>query len=126
MGMYTELYLGVELKKETPEAIRDWLVKGKTLLDASSRIKTYPFGGTSYYFDALTIEKMKYDTIANSYYFTGRMDLKNYENEIQFILNTLEPYIISDGHIGHVRYEEEEMPTILIMNQGKIKWKTYS
>ena len=124
--MYTELYLGVELKKETPEAIRDWLVKGKALLGASSRIKTYPFGGTSYYFDALTIEKMKYDTIANSYYFTGRMDLKNYENEIQFILNTLEPYIISDGHIGHVRYEEEEMPTILIMNQGKIKWKTYS
>ena len=101
-------------------------MKRKELDGASSRIREYPFGGTSYYFDAITIAKIKYDTISNTYYFTGRMDLKNYENEIQFILDTLEPYIISDGHIGHIRYEEEELPTILTINQGEIEWKIYT
>jgi hypothetical protein len=123
MGMYTELYLAVELSKDTPKDIVAWIDGYKELENAPCRIKDGFTGRDSYYFDSQPFTVFKYDDISNSYYLTTVFNLKNYENEIEFMLNTLEPYIVSNGHIGHTRYEEYENPTILFFKNGKIVCK---
>ena len=129
MGMYTELYLGVELCKDTPDNILEWLAcQNNECIDydvvkdlCPSQLKgtrlSY-IGGSSYYFDAMQHYCFKYDTISGSYFLTCGCNIKNYSDEIDTLLNILEPFILSIGHIGHIRYEEEYTPTLLFMEAG--------
>ena len=125
MGMYTELYLGVELSKDTDEGIVKWLSlhnKGDEITFSDIRLlaptelagtRLDVLSGSSYYFDALPHFQFEYDDISKSYHLTLGLNIKNYSNEIDTFLKILEPYITSIGHIGHTRYEEEEVPTLL-------------
>ena len=121
MGMYTELYLAVELNKDMPEDIINWINDSELRNDVPSRISNFGFS-SSYYFDGIACKKFTYDEISNSYYLTTRFDLKNYDSEIQKLLSILEPYITSSGHIGHIRYEEDDYPTMIFLNDNKIKY----
>ena len=123
MGMYTELYLAVELSKDVPNNIIQWLNSDGELANAPSRIKNGFTGWDSYYFASQPFTVFKYDDISESYFLTTVFNIKNYENEIDFLLETLTPYIIREGHIGHTRYEEFYYPTILFFKDGKIiRW----
>lgn len=131
MGMYTELYMGVELSKNTPVELIEWL-DGHTgddvdydLLDKicpeelrGTRLSI--LSGSSYYFDAMPHFCFKYDNISQSYFLTFGCNIKNYSNEVDTLLKILEPFITSDGHIGHIRYEEYDVPTLLFMKDGLI------
>ena len=121
MGMYTELYLAVELSNDTPEDIVAWINDDKTKDDVPARIESFGFS-SSYYFDGIACKHFFYDDISISYYLTTRFDLKNYEEEIQTLLSVLEPYIISKGHIGHIRYENNKFPTLLFFKNDKIEY----
>ena len=115
MGMYTEIYLAVELDRNMPKDIIDWINYESEDESIPSRVRRFGYG-SSCYFDGIEFKKFIFDDMSSSYYLTTRFDIKNYNDEIKFLLNKLSPYILSDGHIGHLRYEESEYPTILMFD----------
>lgn len=139
MGMYTELNLGVNFRKDTPQNIIDIL---KYMLGDSPvrfeyikpQLPEHPLFETerwaimlvcdSYYFDGQTDSSIHYDDISESYYLNVRCNLKNYSSEIEHFLSFIQPYLYTDGFIGYTRYEEDDDPT-LIYNTPKgieLRW----
>ena len=135
MGMYTELYLGLEIKKDIPMSLQNWLLANNKDLN-----KTYEeiskmcpnkeleetnlstLAGGSYYFDAQQHYEFVYDDISLTYYLTMGVNIKNYDNDIYKFLKLITPYITTIGHIGHIRYEEHEFPTILMFDGENINY----
>ena len=103
--MYTELYLAVDLKKEIPKELIEEI--------KSEDGRFWGVGCTSYYFGGLSVFDLKYDEIQDCYKLTMRFNMKNYDNEIEEMIKLILPYIDNYGHIGHKRYEETDMPTLL-------------
>jgi hypothetical protein len=130
MGMYTEMYLGVTL-----EGLPDDLVKVFTWM--TNPVGDNPpvpdhefftcdrwqgmFISTSYYFQADAVCSFFYDGISKNHRLTFRSDIKNYQDEHGKFLDLIEPYLDQDrsGHAGHTRYEEDLVPTLLFINNGK-------
>lgn len=122
MGMYTELNIGVNLNKYTPERIIN-IIKymlqdieevevTKHLLFSTDRWK-YMLISDSYYFDGRTDSSIIKDNISKEYELNVRCNLKNYDNEIYLFLNFIQPYLSTDGFIGYTRYEEADDPTLI-------------
>ncbi len=125
MGMYTELYLGTKLRGDTPPevfALIDAMLHGE---DPKS-LPSHPFfackrwrqlfsGGGSYYFEAPCFRRLfDADPICEgARQLLIVVNLKNYDQEIQHFLDWISPYIDKGGHVGHMRYEEEDVPTLL-------------
>lgn len=133
MGMYTELNIGIELKRNTPHEIIDVIdymignketienIPNHPLFDASRW--TYLLRSSSYYFDARPVNHFKKDDITNTYFLTSVFNLKNYHSEIELFLDWISEYIDTDGFIGYKRYEEQNYPTLIINQQGAIIFK---
>lgn len=123
MGMYTELYLACDLQKNTPEEVLNYFKQQlndqeitsvpEALLD--TRFKNGVLVG-SYYFYGIPTLKLEWDEIGNNYHLLILTNLKNYSDEIRILVDLLMPYIdaAKDEHIGHIRYEEDDLPTFLI------------
>ena len=129
MGMYTELILGAELKKDVPDIVVNTL---KYLVgDIEEKPRDFPLTGErsdwmlqmgSYYFAINnSVCKMWFDDIDSRWHISTRSNLKNYDGEIEEFLEWLKPYI--DGGSGFndmyaiVMYEEAEEPTIYYLNK---------
>ena len=118
MGMYTELYLACNLKKDTPENILNWL-KGDTETPftqlKNTRLEKNNMKYSSYYFYAQPHQEITYDSISKSYHLLLLFNLKNYDNEIHKLLICVMPYIdaYEGEHLGHTRYEEDRIPTLI-------------
>lgn len=136
MGMYTELHLNSEIRKDTPEnvlrVLRYMLSTSEEEAAAISFEKPdHPlFGETrwrfmllsdSYYFDADTHSTLRFDDIAKSHYLCIRCNLKNYDREIAKFCDWVAPYLDKqDGEfLGFSRYETDEWPTLLFYGRGK-------
>ena len=126
MGMYTELYLGVELSKDTPKHIVKWLeAHNSDDYETIAKLTPIELNATrletlccsSYYFDAQPHFLFRFDDIAGAYFLTFGCNIKNYSNEIATFVDMLRPYILTDDHIGHIRYEEDRIPTLLYNNK---------
>ena len=119
MGMYTEIYVNVDLKPETPSAIlatlRD-IIEGENPEGFPPRTCML-FGNGSYYTPRTRVASLTYDEIREGFSFLGKGDLKNYENEIEFFFDWLMPWI--DGcpgdFVGYHRYEEDQVPTLVFL-----------
>ena len=134
MGMYTEMHLFVELKKELRKDIKEWLYAQvsdtRDVVDVSNECPKELKGTrfetgllcSSYYFDMQPVLIFRFDKISQTYFLTVLTNLKNYDREIKKFLTILEPYIDTyDGtHIGHMRYETYNNPTLLFMQDRKI------
>jgi hypothetical protein len=133
MGMYTELHLFVKLDKNLDKEFVRWFelnnqdeVSTTKMPDENivpSALKRYfcnSLYDDSYYFDAIPTVLFKYDDISKSYFLTIIFNIKNYENEIELFISVLSKYIISDGYIGHIMYEEDDAPILLFIEKGKI------
>ena len=147
MGMYTELNLGVRLKEDLPEDVISALkrmvssqdiegIEDRKAFRDSTDWPDHPFfkmtrsrwclHSCSYYFDAQPMCQFKWDEISKCWYLTFVANIKNYALEWQSFIDWLTPHI--DGgdygpeHIGHYRYEEDEYPTILMLEKGKVSW----
>ena len=125
MGMYTELNIGVNLNKNTPDKvikILNYMLEGNNNNDEINVIN-HPLFSTdrwrwmlvsdSYYFDSRTDSSMTKDSISKCYELNVRCNLKNYDNEISLFLNFIQPYLDTNGFIGYTRYEECENPTLI-------------
>ena len=123
MGMYTELFLQVNLKKETPEDVIKAL---KVMIGSSDEYIDPPFDGerweymlrqSSHYHFPISVAKLEQlPYIPGEYYLFVRCDFKNYDGELQKFLEWLAPWVCSgDTHYqGHHMYEECEEPTRIV------------
>ena len=126
MGMYTEIYLNFKINNDAPEVVRAVL---ESLFNSGDDVDTnspelsheffkcdrWSFIGTSnsYYFTPFPL------SLFQDGYVTSRSDLKNYDEEIKKFLDWVSPFIdaLDREHIGHFRYEEEAMPTLIFINE---------
>lgn len=132
MGMYTELYLCCNIKKDLP---REALEVLRYLFDRGPEPKLLPShpyfvterwshigNSSSYFFVPRFVQDFKQNSIEDGYCLITRCDLKNYKREIEHFLEWLHPYIDAapEAHLGHIRYEEDSKPTLLHYDKNSI------
>jgi hypothetical protein len=122
MGMYTELFLQVGLKSDTPKNVIDTLnyMLGNTeevpdLVYTTQGRMMWMLQSSSFYHYPFAHSHLDRIDYSNSYYLFVRCDLKNYSNEIEEFLDFISPHV--DGrdckYQGHYLYEGSEFPTRL-------------
>ena len=123
MGMYTEIYVNVDLKEDTPKAVIDtlqYICKGNTPEGFPSRTGSL-FQDCSYYTPRTCVSRLTYDEIGKQWSLLGKGDLKNYEDEIKHFFDWIKPWV--DGwpgdFIGYHRYEEAQEPTLVFLPQPR-------
>lgn len=134
--MYTELVLGVDLKKDTPENVINVLkymlgdLNDKTIIDVPQHALFTPktrwdfmLRCDSYYFDGLTDHRFELDDIDEQYHLNIRCNFKNYDNEIELFLDWIKEYLHTTGFLGYYRYEEFDDPTLIYNDYGDIEYK---
>jgi len=126
MGMYTEIYINVDLKKDTPDDVIGVL---KAMCDQECKevLVDYPykwiclFSNMSYYTPSTNCKFLEFDTISNQWSLLGKGDIKNYGNEIEEFFEWIMPWI--DGYpgdfIGYSRYEEDQKPTLMFLPEDE-------
>jgi hypothetical protein len=126
MGMYTQLHLGIDLKKDTPEEVINILKYLSNPTDDEP--KELPkheffqcdrwkwlFTMDSYYFDYKTQCAFTYDDVNRYWNLSVTSNLKNYCGEIEKFIDWIKPYINSypGDFLGYSRYEEFQDPIII-------------
>lgn len=112
MGMYTQLFLDVRLKPNTPTEIiktLNLMIKGES--EKWGNRLDWCFNSASCYFAENNIAKLEHGSLL------VLCDFKDYDDEIEQLITWLKPYIDNDGMFGYTRYEEDEEPTILYMHE---------
>lgn len=132
MGMYTELYLNVKLRGDTPPAILDALractrpglqefpklPDDLLVLDRICCCGSYCFQSESFR------QFRELNKVDNTYALAFCTNITNYHGEWLELLALLSPWIDTVGYIGHIRYEEADEPTLLYKtHQGEIESK---
>jgi len=132
MGMYTEVNIGVKLRKDTPKMTLDilsYMVDNKRpFSNCEHPLFLTPrwenmLHGDSYYFDTIPSVRWEYDKIAEAWFLSAVSNIKNYDNEWEKFLDFLGPYIETEGYLGTYRYEEYEDPTLLYRVKNKVVFK---
>lgn len=119
MGMYTQIFVNVDLKENTPVQILNMLrsmAKKAEITDIGGIPQrwNYMFRSKSSYFAGTTFcTFQEQDNFNKNYSFTGLGDIKNYGNEIGEFFELIAPYVC-DNVMGHWWYEEDEEPTIAL------------
>lgn len=134
MGMYTELVLSCRIKND-PVAVEVLkFMCGKMGSDDALplNLPEHPlfattrwcrmFHSASYYFVPHSVAVFKQDAeihTAREWSLIVRCDLKNYDNEIEKVIDWLQPYLaaMSGEMIGYHRYEESDHPTIIYTSE---------
>ena len=129
MGMYTQLFLASDLKKDTPKEVID--VLKYMLHEIEIQPKNYPFESSrsqymlnmdSYYFDTDSRSTLRFDDISNRYYLNVLCNLKNYHGEIEDFLNWISPFLnkLPGDFLGYKMYEEDLTPTLIYYEEVPI------
>lgn len=138
MGMYTEVYLAIELKRDTPQEIINVL---KFLAEDTHElpfelIPDHPFfkcerwrwlfSMSSAYHPAAVINNFWQDDISKQWLINIHSSIKNYDQEIQKFCDWIAPYVnayvndINYAFLGFMRYVENEMPTPIFLSPNGI------
>lgn len=72
------------------------------------------FRSCSHNFTPVSVQHFSHDDIGDCWCLVVRCDLKNYDSEIEHLIDWLSPYVDSSyrSMIGYSRYEEADEPTI--------------
>jgi hypothetical protein len=119
MGMYTEIYVNVDLKEDTPKDIVHVLrliCDGYTPDGFPSRTCCL-FYNCSYCTPRTHVSHLTYDELGKQWSLLGKGDLLNYENEIDYFFTWLTPWVEGEpgDFIGYHRYEEAQEPTLVFL-----------
>ena len=133
MGMYTELVLACELKRDVPQEVLD-VLRFMCVWQGGSRQPPehlpdhplfrmshweYVLRSGSFYFPGETNSTLRVFEPTNTWYLTARSNLKNYGSEIEYFLQWLAPYSETEGFVGYYRYEESPHPSLIYFAEGK-------
>ncbi len=128
MGMYTEIDLRVKLSLDTSLNIIKWLslqanskvvwsdehykllVQNTPKELVNTRVKSLLWNDDY----ILRFRKLK-----DCYFLRCRFEIKNYESELELLVNTLKPYIINRGKIGTLLYEEYDKAGDITYNENE-------
>lgn len=128
MGMYTELSMRCELKKDVPQYVIDTL---KLMLDHEPSIdetdwpketigvitgrQKWMLLSASYYLHPFSKSFLDYDPMTRTYFLSTLFNIKNYDKEIEGFIEWLTPFIdANDGtFLGYRLYEEGNTPQLL-------------
>jgi hypothetical protein len=138
MGMYTEIFVNIDLKQDIPEDVL-YVLKGMVrsvkersnyhhlpfnhsdvdtdddkFVELTSKFSNrFPwlFCNGSYYTPNTTVAELSYDFISESWSLLGKGDIKNYGGEIQQFFEWIAPYSDTE-FLGYSRYEECDEPTL--------------
>ena len=114
MGMYTEVYINVDLIVGTDN---------KTVRRLCHMIEEthYLCYNMSYYTPRTQAFFCKYDDISKQWSLMFKGDLKNYDNEITQFVEELTPHVEHYGKtfIGYTRFEEQVEPTLLYVGDDE-------
>jgi len=120
MGMYTEIYVNVDLKKDLPPDVLAILKamcgdEDVNALKGKPSRWGYMFYSGSYYTPNVSCRVLEYDDISNQWSLLGKGDIKNYEQEIEKFFEWIDPYVDAESgeFIGYKRYEENLNPTLI-------------
>jgi hypothetical protein len=125
MGVYTEVYVNIDLREDTPPEVIQVLCAmcGEGGDEASDILSTRPgrwralFSDGSYYTPLTCCAKLTFDRQSRRYSLLGKGDIKNYEDEIGQFFRWIMPYV--DGNegdfIGYHRHEENQLPTLVVL-----------
>ena len=126
MGMYTEIYVNADLKKETPQDVIDVIsaiceknYEAKCLIGKPS-MWGWLFNNGSYYLPLTECGKITKDSVSGIYSFIGKGDIKNYEGEIEQFFNFIKPWCEGE-FIGYYRYEESREPVLVYTDKNILK-----
>lgn len=120
--MYTEIYVNVDLKEETPNEVIETLramcefdYENPLLKDKPQRW-VYLFSNGSFYTPNTSCALLTKSDIANQYSLLAKGDIKIHVREIQQFFDWIMPWVdASEGmFIGYHRYEEEDLPTLIV------------
>lgn len=118
MGMYTEIFVNADLKKETPQEVIDVLSamcekdhEAECLSDKPSRW-AYLFNNGSCYLPMTECGKLAHCRILGQYSLLAKGDIKNYNGEIEEFFDFIRPWCEGE-FIGYYRYEEDRDPTLV-------------
>lgn len=126
MGMYTEIYINVDLKEETPDDVIRVLKAMCFMLpdqECSEVLVDYPdrwgclFSNMSYYTPSTNCRYLQFDDITKRWSLLGKGDIKNYDGEIEKFFEWIMPYIkgYPGKFIGYSRYEEDCEPKLYFL-----------
>jgi hypothetical protein len=126
MGMYTEIYINVNLKKDTPDDVIKVLKAMCDMLsdqECNEVLADYPdrwiclFSNMSYYTPSTNCRFLKFDNITQRWSLLGKGDIKNYSGEIEKFFEWIIPYVkgCPGDFIGYSRYEEDSQPTLIFL-----------
>lgn len=135
MGDYTELVLGVRLKRNKKvfdilkfmlfeKGIEDIKIPDHDLFKVSDRWK-YMLKCGSAYFGGRPDSKLVWDNDLETYCLNVRCNFKNYNNEIELFLDWLRPYIWTTGFIGYYKFEYDDYPVLIYNNKDKVTLENY-
>lgn len=134
MGMYTEFVASMRLENVPDDAVNilQFMASGNPLHYQGELPKhpffrcgrwTYLFSMHSCYFVPYSVAKFEYFAIGNYYVLIVRSDIKNYDNEIDEFISWVKPWMTDnnpDVVVGYKRYEEDNIPTLLM---GSGEWR---
>lgn len=119
MGMYTEIYVKVSLKANTPQDVIQTLSAMMGEGDEPAQLPdhelfkkgrwNFMLRCSSYYHMPSCVGKFWYDDIAGQWFLLSRSDLKNYEGEIESFFEWIAQYAEQNSEkqfIGYELYEE--------------------
>ena len=118
MGMYTEIYVNVDLKPDTPDEIINVLramckhdAAAECLKDKPGRW-SYMFCSGSYYTPDTCCANLTFDSISRQYSLLAKGDIKNYNCEIERFFEFIRPWCES-YFMGYYRHESDSEPTLV-------------
>ncbi len=122
MGMYTEIYVNVDLKEDTPQKILD-VLRAMCYEHDSEALNGYPqswrylFNDGSYYTPRTSCANFTQDSIDGQWSLLGKGDIKNYESEIETFFAFILPHVdgMTGDFVGYHRYEVNQAPTLVFL-----------
>ena len=128
MGMYTEIFVNVDLREDTPLDVIATLKAmcekdgDSPLLQKKPRRWGYMFNDGSFYTPKTECGNLTYNDISKQWSLIAKGDIKNYEGEIESFFAWLMPYVDGeDGEfVGYSRYEESFTPDLVFLSNKQL------
>lgn len=122
MGVYTEIYVNVNLVEDCPVQAVDVLKAmcgegDESALAGRPERWAHLFNSGSYYTPNTQCKALTWDEICNQYSLLGKGDIKNYGDEIEQFFAWLKPFVEGEkgDFIGYMRCEESREPTLIYL-----------
>ena len=131
MGMYTELVLKCEVRGDAPDLVKQVVRHLFNNEDAPAELPDHEFfschrwewigSGASGCHHAVAVNSIYKHDFSEGIEVFSRSDLKDYDDEISKFIDWIAPYLPASGEtcIGWKWYEEDEKPTLIIINSGE-------